>query len=137
MVATPGEEQREAGSASTPACKKRPRDKSRSMTALEMVMSDRLDEQGFEKFFADPPAALVVIKGLQTLVERNVLPGLAPVQARRASESTTSEPGMKNASIEAKCQETQVVEGQRDSGDNPESGGKKRSQTRDEDSLGR
>ena len=33
----------------------------------------RLDEQGFEKFFADPPAALVVLKGLRTLAEREVL----------------------------------------------------------------
>ena len=73
------------------------------MTALEMVMSERLDEQGFEKFFADPPAALVVIKGLQTLAERKVLPGRAPVRARRASESATSELGMKNAQYRSQC----------------------------------
>ena len=51
------------------------------MAALEMVMSERLDEQGFEKFFADPPAALVVLKGLRKLAERKVLPGRAPVRA--------------------------------------------------------
>ena len=62
------------------------RDKSRSMAALEMVMSERLDEQGFEKFFADPPAALVVIKGLRKLAERKVLPGRAPVQASSGGE---------------------------------------------------
>ena len=54
------------------------------MAALEMVMSERLDEQGFEKFFADPPAALVVLKGLRKLAERKVLPGRAPVQAHRS-----------------------------------------------------
>ena len=98
MVATPGDAQCEAGSASAPACKKRPWDKSRSMTALEMVMSQRLDEQGFEKFFADPPAALVVLKGLRKLAERKVLLGRAPVQSIR---SATGEAGMKNAQIEA------------------------------------
>ena len=64
------------------------------MAALEMVMSERLDEQGFEKFFADPPAALVVIKGLQKLAERKVLPGRALVQASRIAKG---EAGMKNA----------------------------------------
>ena len=54
-----------------------------------MVMSERLDEQGFEKFFADPPAALVVIKGLQKLAERKVLPGRAPVRASGAGERAT------------------------------------------------
>jgi hypothetical protein len=76
------------------------------MTALKMVMSGRLDEQGFEKFFADPPAALVVIKGLQKLAERNVLPGRAPVEARGADEGTRGELGMKKAQFEANGDET-------------------------------
>ena len=49
-------------------------------------MNGRLDEQGFEKFFADPPAALAVLKGSPKLAELKVLPGRAPVQARGASE---------------------------------------------------
>ena len=90
------------------------------MAALEMVMSERLDEQGFEKFFADPPAALVVLKGLQKLAERKVLPGRAPVRASGAGESATSEPGMKNAEIEANGDETQTAEPQEDKAHNPD-----------------
>ena len=57
-------------------------------------MSERLDEQGFEKFFADPPAALVVLKGLRKLAERKVLLGRAPVRASGAGErAATSELG--------------------------------------------
>ena len=134
-VATSGDEQREPGLASKPASKKRPQDRYRSTAALEMMMSGRLDEQGFEKFFADPPAALVVIKGLQRLAELKALPGRAAVEARGAGEGATGEPGMKNARIEAKCQKTQVAEGQRDSGHNPESGGENRSQFRGEACL--
>ena len=78
-VAASNEDQCEPGPA-TPGPKKPNRDKSRSMAALERVMSERLDEQGFEKFFADPPAALVVLKGLRKLAERKVLLGRAPVQ---------------------------------------------------------
>ena len=82
----PNEENCEPGSTSKPASQKPKRDKSRSMAALEMVMSERLDEQGFEKFFADPPAALVVLKGLRKLAELKVLPGRAPVRASGADE---------------------------------------------------
>ena len=96
-------------------------------------MSERLDEQGFEKFFADPPAALVVLKGLRKLAERKVLLGRAPVQASR---SATGEAGMKNAEIEANGDETQTAEPQEDKAHDPIVGGEKRSQVRDEDSLG-
>ena len=89
------------------------------MAALEMVRSERLDEQGFEKFFADPPAALVVLKGLRKLAERNVLLGLAPVQASGASQSATGELGMKNAQIEANGDETQTAEPQEDKAHDP------------------
>jgi hypothetical protein len=92
-----------------------PQDKSRSTAALEMVMSGRLDEQGFEKFFADPPAALIVIKGLQTLVERNMPPGLAPVGARGAGESAAGEFGMKKCksaptAMKRKCRSHRRIE---------------------------
>ena len=100
-----------------------------------MVRSGRLDEQGFEKFFADPPAALVVLKGLRKLAERKVLLGHAPVQAS-GSESATGEVGMKNAQIEANGDETQTEERQEDKAHDPVSGGEKRSQLREEDSLG-
>jgi hypothetical protein len=80
-VVTSNEENGEPGAAATPGPKKPKRDKSTSLSALEMVRSQRLDEQGFEKFFADPPAALVVLKGLRKLVERRVLLGRAPVQS--------------------------------------------------------
>jgi hypothetical protein len=103
------------------------------MAALEMVRSQRLDEQGFEKFFADPPAALVVLKGLRKLAERKVLLGPAPVQASR---SATGEAGTKNAQIEANGDETQTAEPQEDKARNPIAGGEKRSQLRDEDTLG-
>jgi hypothetical protein len=65
-----------------------------------MVKNGRLDEQGFEKFFADPPAALVVIKGLQRLAELKALAGLAPVEARGYCEGAMGELGMKKAQIE-------------------------------------
>jgi hypothetical protein len=76
-----------------------------------MVISGRLDEQGFEKFFADPPAALAVIKGLQKLAELKVLPGRASMRANGAGESAASELGMKKAQIEANGDQTQVEEG--------------------------
>jgi hypothetical protein len=102
-----------------------------------MVRSQRLDEQGFEKFFADPPAALVVLKGLRKLAERQVLLGRAPVQASGAGErATTGELGAKNAEIEANDDETQTAEPQEDKARNPLAGGEKRSQVREEDSLG-
>ena len=132
-VATPSAQKRESGSASKPASQKHKRDKSRSMAALEMVMSERLDEQGFEKFFADPPAALVVLKGLRKLAERKVLLGRAPVQV---CCSATGEVGMKNAEIEANGDETQTAEPQEDKAHDPIVGGEKRSQVREEDSLG-
>jgi hypothetical protein len=58
-VATSNEDHCEPGATATPGPRKPRRDKYPSMSALEMVRSERLDEQGFEKFFADPPAALV------------------------------------------------------------------------------
>ena len=92
----PSEDHGEPESAATPASQKPNRDKSRSMAALEMVRSERLDEQGFEKFFADPPAALVVLKGLRKLAERKVLLGRAPVRASGAGErAATSEMDVK------------------------------------------
>jgi hypothetical protein len=107
------------------------------MAALEMVMSERLDEQGFEKFFADPPAALVVLKGLRTLAERNVLLGRAPVQARGAGERATgTETGMEYVRIEANGGETQVERMQEDQIGAMDSGDGNRSQLRDEDFLG-
>ena len=108
------------------------------MAALEMVMSERLDEQGFEKFFADPPAALVVLKGLRKLAERKVLLGRAPVRAsaEQVRDAATSENGLKNAQIEANGDETQTAEPQEDKAHNPIVGGEKRSQVREEDSLG-
>src|SRR4051794_2922638 len=98
--------EREAGPAATPRAGKRRKEKSRSTAALEMMMSGRLDEQGFEKFFADPPAALVVIKGLQRLAELEVLPGRTLVAARGTDESAASELGMKKAQIEANGDES-------------------------------
>ena len=85
-VATSNEDHCEPGATATPGPRKPKQDKYRSMAALEMVRSERLDEQGFEKFFADPPAALVVLKGLRKLAERKVLLGRAPVQASAAGE---------------------------------------------------
>ena len=100
-------------------------------------MSQRPDEQGFERFFADPPAALVVLKGLRTLAERRVLPGRDPVQAHRTSESVaTKEEGAKNAEIEANDGESQTIVLQKDKASNPESEGEVRSQLRDQGSLG-
>jgi hypothetical protein len=97
-----------------------------------MVRSQRLDEQGFEKFFADPPAALVVLKGLRKLAERRALLGGAPVQA---SWSATGKAGMKNAEIEANGDETQTAEPQEDTAGNRITGGGNRSQVRVKDSL--
>jgi hypothetical protein len=128
-VATAHEDDCEPGAAATPGPKKANRDKHRSLSALEMVRSGRLDEQGFEKFFADPPAALVVLKGLRKLAERKVLLGRAPVQASR---SVTGESGMKNAEIEANGNEAQTTEPQQDKARNPMVVGEKRSQVREE-----
>ena len=136
-VATSNEDHCEPGATATPGPRKPNRDKSRSMAALEMVRSQRLDEQGFEKFFADPPAALVVLKGLRKLAERKVLLGRAPVQGNAAGERPPrAKLGMKNAQIEANGDETQTAEPQEDKARNPIVGGEKRSQLRDEDSLG-
>ena len=132
-VATSNEDHCEPGATATPGPGKPKQDKNRPMAALEMVRSQRLDEQGFEKFFADPPAALVVLKGLRKLAERKVLLGGAPVQASR---SATGEAGMKNAEIEANGDETQIAEPQEDKAHDPIAGGEKRSQVREEDSLG-
>jgi hypothetical protein len=132
-VATSNEDHCEPGATATPGPRKSKPDKSRSMAALEMVRSERLDEQGFEKFFADPPAALVVLKGLRRLAERKVLSGDAPVQASR---SATREVRMKNAEIEANGDETQTAEPQEDKAHDPIAGGEKRSQVREEDSFG-
>jgi len=136
-VATSSDEECEPGSASKPASKKRPRDKYRSTVALEMMMSGRLDEQGFEKFFADPPAALVVIKGLQRLAEMEVLPDRATVRAWEADESATSEVGMEKAQIEANGDETQSEVEPEDNVHAKNSGDEKRSQLRDQDSWPR
>jgi hypothetical protein len=134
-VATPSEEKREPGSASRPAFQKHKRDKSRSMAALEMVRSQRLDEQGFEKFFADPPAALVVLKGIRKLAELKVPPGRAPVRASGASERFTSELGRKKAQIEANGRKTQVERMPEDQIGAIDSGDGNRSQLRADDFL--
>ncbi len=124
-VATSNEDHCEPGATATPGPRKPHRDKSRSTAALEMVRSQRLDEQGFEKFFADPPAALVVLKGLRKLAERKVLLGRAPVQSSR---SATGEAAMKNVEIEANGDETQTAEPEEDKAHDPLVGGEKRSQ---------
>ena len=135
-VATPSEKQREAGSASKPASQEPKRDKSRSMAALEMVRSQRLDEQGFEKFFADPPAALVVLKGLRKLAELKALAGRDPVRASGAGrEPPRGNSGAKNAEIEANGGETQGDRGQEDKINAMDSGDGNRSQLQDEDFL--
>src|SRR5439155_14945082 len=110
--ATPSDPKSESGSTSRPASQKHKRDKFGSASALAMVMSERLDEQGFEKFFADPPAALVVLKGLRTLAEREVLPGCDPVRGGAASQGSTSDLGGKNAQVEANGDETEGDEQQ-------------------------
>jgi hypothetical protein len=46
-----GDGPHEAGSATKPGSKKRPRDKDRSVSALEMAMSQRLTEQVFDMCF--------------------------------------------------------------------------------------
>ena len=132
-VVTSNEVHCEPGATAKPGPKKPNRDKYPSMSALERVMSERLDEQGFEKFFADPPAALVVLKGLRKLAERKALLGRAPV---RASRSATGEAGMKNAEIEANDDETQIEEPQEDKARELTVGSQKRSQVREEVSLG-
>jgi hypothetical protein len=130
------EENGEQGAAAKPGPMKPKRDKYPSMSALEMVRSGRLDEQGFEKFFADPPAALVVLKGLRKLAERKVLLGREPVQASRAGErAATGELGAKNAEIEANGDETQGDRGQEDKIGAMDSGDANRSQLRDENFL--
>jgi hypothetical protein len=124
---------REAGAATKLASGKRPRDTYGARAALDMVRSGRLDEQGFEKFFADPPAALVVLKGLRKLAEPKVLLGGAQVPASR---SATDEAGMKNAKIEANGEETQTTGPQEDRACNPIVGGENRSQVREDDFYG-
>jgi hypothetical protein len=131
-VATSSEEQREAGSASKPASKKRPKDKYRSAAALEMVMAERLAEQAFEMCFEDPPAVLAALKGSPKLAELKVLPGRAPVRATGASEIVaTNEKGLKNARIEANRDGAQTDERQDDKTHAPDCGGEKRSQFKD------
>jgi hypothetical protein len=121
-VATSNEEQCEPGATAMQGPRKPKQDRSRSMAALKMVMSERLDEHGFERFFADPPAALVVLKGLRKLAERKVLLGRAPVQA---SQSAMSGAEMKTAEIEADGDETQTAQTQEDKAHDPILGGKK------------
>ena len=105
------------------------------MAALEMVMSERLDEHGFEKFFADPPAALVVLQGLRTLAEREVLPSRDPVRGGAAGERATSECNKKKVPSEANDGETQAGIMQEDRIGSMDSGNGNRSQLRDEDFL--
>jgi hypothetical protein len=100
------------------------------------VMSERLAEQAFEMCFEDPPAVLAALKGSPKLAELKVLPGRAPARASAASESATSELGMKNAKIEANGGETQVDTGWEDNIRHSDSGAENRSQLRDQDSLG-
>jgi hypothetical protein len=135
-LATPSEEKREPGSASRPASQKHKRDKDRSMAALEMVMSERLDEQGFEKFFADPPAALVVLKGLRKLAELKVPPGRAPVQCGAATKSAAAgECSAEKAPNQANSHETQTDERQDDKAQALESDYENRSHLRGKNSL--
>jgi hypothetical protein len=98
------------------------------MAALEMVMAERLAEQAFDMCFEDPPAVLAALKGSPKLAELKVLPGRAPVRASAASESATSELGMKNAKIEANGGETQVDDPEEDRIDVPDSDGENRTQ---------
>jgi hypothetical protein len=128
-VATLNEDHCESGATATPGSRKPKEDKCRPMTALKMVRSQRLDEQGFEKFFADPPAALVVLKGLRKLAERKVLLGHAPVRASGASQRSTRDLGRKKAPIEANGDEAQVIRAQRDKISKAEPGGENRTQT--------
>jgi hypothetical protein len=122
------EEQCEPGSASKPVSRKRSKDRQHLAPALEMVMSERLAEQVFEKLFDDPPAELASLKGSPKLAELKVLPGRAPVRATATRESTASEKGAKNAQIEAKHDETQVDGGNEDKLHAFDSGGNKRTQ---------
>jgi hypothetical protein len=127
-VATSNEDHCKPETTATRAHRKPNRDKNRSMPALEMVRAGRLDEQGFEKFFADPPAALVVLKGLRKLAERRVLLGGEPVRASSAGKPpATGELGVENAEIEAMEDETQTEEPQEDKACDPIVGGEKRS----------
>jgi len=135
-VPASSEAEREAGSATRQAAKKRPRDKYRSMAALEMVMSERLTERAFDGFFENPPELLAALKGSPKLGELRVLPGRAPVQAQRAvQKAATCEKGVKNVEIEANDDETQVQKPQANRTQNTDADGEKRSQVREEDSL--
>jgi hypothetical protein len=92
-------------------------------------LSSRTNWRAPGKFFADPPAALVVLKGLRKLAERKVLLGRAPVQSSR---SATGEAGIKNGEIEANGEKTQTAEPQEDKAYDPIVGGEKRSQMREQ-----
>jgi hypothetical protein len=106
------------------------------MAALQLVRSARLDEQGFENYFADQPAALVVLKGLRRLAERQALLGSTPVQASSPWKPRASgELGVENAEIEANEDGTQTHELQEDNADDRISWAKNRSQLREEDSF--
>jgi hypothetical protein len=96
-AATYTEGQREPGSTARSVARKRPNDEYRSMTALEMVMANRLGQQAFDLCVEDPLAELAAVEGSSVLAEPRVLSGRASVQSRR---SATSELGMKNARIE-------------------------------------
>jgi hypothetical protein len=79
---------------------------------------------------------LAALLGSPKLAELKVLPGRAPVRAKGADESATSEKGLKNANIEANGDETQSEKGPEDNIHATDSGGENRSQSRDQDSLG-
>jgi hypothetical protein len=134
-VPASSEAEREAGSAN-PRPKKRPRNKYRSMAALEMVMNERLTEQAFDALFENPPEALAALKGSPKLGELRVLPGRAPVRSHRAVEkAATSEKGVKNVEIEANDDETQVQKPQANRTQDTDADGEKRSQLPDQDSV--
>ena len=100
-------------------------------------MNERLSEQAFDMLFENPPEALAALKGSPKLAELKVLPGRAPVPGRGGSESVASgENDLKNAEIEANRGKTQAVEPQQNRAQNPDVDGEKRSQPRDQDSLG-
>jgi hypothetical protein len=99
-------------------------------------MANRLAKQAFETFFSDLPTELAALIGSPTLAEIKVLPGRDSVRAQSADECATSDIGMKNAHIEANTDETQTDKPQNDRAHNPDSGGEKRSQPRDEDFFG-
>jgi hypothetical protein len=124
----PREQQCEPGSASKPVSKKRSQDTQHLAPALEMVMSERLAEQVFEKLFDDPPAELAALKGSPKLAELKVLPGRAPVRATAIRESTPSDKGAEMVNIEANDGETQTDRRQNDSTRDLDSGGHDRTQ---------